>query len=87
MGRLRGRIEKAEQEAGGLYQTLILEDGREVKYEGEEMLDAILAVIEGEEHPLLPYIRRMDPNKGIPFLVHALEGSGEHVESGGEDGT
>jgi hypothetical protein len=72
MGSLRGRIKKAERYAEGLYQVLTLEDGTRVKYEPEDMLDAIFAVLHGGDHHLLPHIERMDPNKGLPSLVRAL---------------
>jgi hypothetical protein len=86
MGRLRARIQKAEQQAEGLWQVLTLSDGRRVKYEPEDMLDAILAVVEGEDHPLLPYVERMDPNKGIPSLMRALAGEGDPLETEETDG-
>ena len=77
MGRLNERLRKVEREAGGLYQTLTLEDGTKVKYESEDMLDAVFAVLEGEDHPFLSSVWRMDPNKGIPSLVRALAGEGD----------
>jgi hypothetical protein len=92
MGRINERLRKVEQGAEGLYQTLTLEDGTKLKYEPEEMIDAIFAAIEGHDHPLLPYIRRMGTGEGLPRLVRALEGNGdaerngEHIESGGENG-
>jgi len=82
MGRINERLRKLEQEAGGLYQTLTLRDGTKLMYEPEEMLDAIFAALDGEDHPLMPYIRSMDTPEGIPGLVRTLESSGE-----GEDGT
>ena len=82
MGRLNERLRRAEQEAEGLWQVLTLEDGTRVKYEPEEMVDAIVAVIDGEDHHLLPYIERMDPNKGIPSLMRALGHPGEGEPDG-----
>jgi len=80
MGRLNERFRKAEREAEGLYQTLTLEDGTKVKYEPEDMLDAIFAVLEGEDHPLLSSVRRTDASKGIPSLVRTLDGEGDLEE-------
>jgi hypothetical protein len=88
-GEPNDRLRKVEQGAEGPYQTLTLEDGTKLKYEPKEMIDAIFAAIEGRDHPLLLYIRRMDTDEGIPGLVRALEGNGdaerngEHIESGG----
>jgi len=72
-----------ERGAEGLYRDLILEDGTKLKYEPEEMIDAIFAAVEGADHPLLPYISSMNPNEGIPMLVRALEGGGR-VERAGD---
>ena len=71
---LKGRLDKLEQEAEGLYKTLILEDGTQIRYEPEQMLDAVLAAAAGEEHELLPCVRRMNPREGLASLVQALEG-------------
>ena len=75
-------MRKVEQGTEGLYQTLTLENGTKLKYEPEEMIDAIFAAIEGRDHPLLLYIRRMDTNEGIPGLVRALEGNGDAERNG-----
>ena len=62
---IKGRLRHLEQESEGLYQTLTLEDGTKIFYEPEEMLDAILAAIDGEEHPLLPFVRRKGERQGL----------------------
>ena len=50
---LRDRLKRIERDApeGG---TLQLQDGSEIRYGPEEMLDALCAAIEGEQHHLLP---------------------------------
>ena len=70
---LRDRLRKLERGAplGG---TLRLLDGTEIRYGPEEMLDALCAAIEGDPHRLLPYLRQIDTNQGMPGLVRALEG-------------
>jgi polynucleotide 5'-kinase involved in rRNA processing len=71
----RGWVKRLERDAEGLHHTLTLPDGREVRYTPEEMLDAVIAAIDEEEHHLLPYIRQMDTREGIAGLVGAIEGS------------
>jgi hypothetical protein len=70
---LRDRLRKLERDAplGG---TLRLLDGTEIRYGPEEMLDALCTAIEGDPHRLLPYLRQIDTNQGMPGLVRALEG-------------
>jgi hypothetical protein len=72
---LRDKLSRLEAETEGLYRVLQLPDGTKVRYSGEEMLDAVIAAIHQEEHPLLPCIRQIDSNQGISGLVLALEGS------------
>ena len=86
MASIRGRLDKLQQESEGLFHTLTLEDGTKVRYEPEEMLDSIFAAIDGEEHPLLPYVRREGARGGLAVLINALEASQEHREGGGRDG-
>ena len=71
---IRGWLKRLEREAGLLCGTLRLPDGREVSYEREEMLEALLAAIDGQEHQLLPYLRQMPTSEGMPGLIRALEG-------------
>jgi hypothetical protein len=82
MASIRGRLDKLEQEAEGLFETLTLEDGTEIRYEVGEMFEVLCAVLDRREHPLLPYLRQMDTNQGMPGLVRAIEGSRERVEGG-----
>jgi hypothetical protein len=72
---LRGRMSRLERQADGLYWTLRLPDGAEVRYTSEEMLCAVSAAIRQVEHRLLPYIRQIDTKEGMPGLIRALEGS------------
>ena len=74
---LRDKLKRLEAETEGFYETLRLLDGTKVRYTGEEMLDAVIAAIHQEEHHLLPYIRQIDTNQGMPGLIRALEGSWE----------
>jgi hypothetical protein len=83
MASIRGRLDKLEQEAEGLYETLRLPDGTEIKYETDEMFGAFLACMDRREHRSLPYLRQMDTNLGMPGLIRALESSRERVEGGG----
>ena len=72
---IRGWLKRLEREAGPLCGTLRLPDGREISYEREELFDALLAAIEGQEHRLLPYLRQMPSREGMPGVVKALERS------------
>ena len=85
MASIKGRLDKLQQESEGLFHTLTLEDGTKVRYEPEKMLDAIFAAIDGEEHPLLPYVRREGSRQGLPGLINALlEASQERREGSGD---
>ncbi len=77
MGSVKGRLSRLEVASGGLYRTLTLPDGTRVRYRPEEILEAVAAAIHQEEHRLLPYIRQIDTNQGMPGLIKALEGSRE----------
>jgi hypothetical protein len=79
VGSLRGRLTKLEREAGEFYETLRLPDGTEVRYETSELLEALCAAIDGQEHRLLPYFRQIDTREGMPGLIRAIEGSRERV--------
>jgi hypothetical protein len=70
-----------EREAAEFYETLKLPDGTEVRYTGEEMLEALCACIERREHRLLPYLRQAKPDtrEGMPELIRAIEGSRERA--------
>jgi hypothetical protein len=71
---LRDKLRRLERDAGPLYGTLRLPDGTEVRYEREELFDALLAAIEGREHRLLPYLRQIPGGEGMGGVVRALEG-------------
>jgi hypothetical protein len=68
----RDRMSRLEKHAEGLYRTLRLLDGTEVRYTDEEVLSALSAAIHQKEHRLLPYIRQMDAKEGMPGLIRAL---------------
>jgi len=74
VGSIDRRLDKLEQEAEGLYETLLLPDGSTVKYEAGEKLEVLYALLDRREHWLLPYLRAMDTNEGMAGLVRALEG-------------
>lgn len=80
---MRGRLDKLEQEAEGLYETSRLPDGTETKYEADEMFEAFPACMDRREHRLLPYPRQIDTNQGVAGLIRALESSRERVGEGG----
>jgi len=75
---LRDRLRRLEKDAplGG---TLLLPDGTQVRYGPEEMLDALCAAIEGDEHRLIPYLREIPTREGMPGLIRALEGDADNA--------
>jgi hypothetical protein len=72
---LRDKLVRLQKATEGLYETLHLPDGTEVRYHHKEMLEAMSAAIHQGEHRLLPYIHRTDTNRGMPGLIRALDGS------------
>ena len=82
---LRDKLRRLRRDTEGLYRTLTLEDGTKVRYAPEEMLDAISAAIHGEEHRLLPFVRREGTREGLPGLINALEASQERRRREGGD--
>jgi hypothetical protein len=72
---LRGRMSRLERQAAGLYQTLILPDGQQIRYTHEEMMSAVIAAMHHQEYRLLPYIRQLDTTQGMPGLIRQLEES------------
>ena len=70
---LRSWLKRLERRAKGRHHTLLLPDGQEIHYTGEEMLDAVVAASNREEHRLLPYIRQLPPNDPVANLVWALQ--------------
>ena len=77
MGSLSRKLGRLEQEAGGFYEVLTVKDGTTVKYEADEKLEALFALLDGRKHWLLPYFRAMDTSQGMPGLVRAIEGGVE----------
>jgi hypothetical protein len=73
----RDRLRRLEQEAEGLYEVLILEDGTKIRYESGEKLEVLYALLDGREHWLLPFFRGVDTLEGMPGLVRALEGGAD----------
>jgi hypothetical protein len=71
---LRNWIKRLEREAEPLHGTLRLPDGTEIRYQGAELLDALLAAIDGREHRLLPYLRQMPSGEGMSGMIRAIEG-------------
>ncbi len=66
-------MSRLERQANGLFRTLRLPDGAEVRYTHEEMMSAVIAAMHHQEHPLLQYVRQMDTKEGMPGLIRALE--------------
>ena len=62
-------MSKLERRAEALYRTLILPDGRQIRYTDGEMIGAVSAAIHREEHRLLPYVRRIATKEGMPGLI------------------
>jgi hypothetical protein len=79
---IRNTLKRLERESEEFYETLRLPDGREIRYEASEMLDAFAAYMDGREHWLLPYIWQMDTRQGIPGLIRALEESSRELHGG-----
>lgn len=77
---LRRRLEKLEQETGGLYDTLYLPDGSQVRYTTEDLLEALSATIDRTEHWLLPILRQAPTDRGLTGLISALESSQQRTE-------
>ena len=81
-------MRRLEQLEGETFGVLTLPDGTRVRYrrgslhEAGDMYEAFLACMDGREHWILPYIRQMDTNEGMPGLVRALVGSRRRVEEG-----
>jgi hypothetical protein len=80
---LKGKLGKLEQRASQHYDVLRLPDGSEVRFTGEDALEALCAAIEGREHWLLPIFRQIETTMGLPGLIRALEASRELHERGG----
>jgi len=73
---------KLEKVVGHRLEVLRLPDGKEVRYEPEEIFAAMSASIRKEEHWLLPYCRQTDTTTGMVGLVRSLELARQRVEEG-----
>jgi hypothetical protein len=72
---LRCRLWHVEKLSDGLYRTLTLPDGQQIRYTHEEMMAAVIAAMHDQEHRLLLYVRQLGTNQGMPGLIRALEES------------
>jgi hypothetical protein len=72
---LKSRLEHLEKLSDGLYRTLTLPDGQQIRYAHEEMMSAVIAAMHQQEHRLLPYVRQLGTNQGMPGLILQLEES------------
>ena len=80
---LREKVKKLERDVVGVsYETLYLPDGTQVKYRGEDTLEALSACIGREDHWLLHHLRKMETSAGFPGLIRALEASPKEVSGG-----
>jgi hypothetical protein len=70
---LKSRLEHLEKLSDGLYRKLTLPDGQHIRYTHGEMMAAVIAAMHDQEHPLLPYVRQLDTNQGMPGLIRQLE--------------
>lgn len=70
---IKTKLGKLERRAQVHYDVLVLPDGSEVKYPIQDASAAFIACLEGEDHWLLPHLRRAEPKTGLPGLVWALE--------------
>ena len=74
---VRAKLGKLEERAKQHYDVLLLPDGTEVYHTGEDAFYALCAVMDQEEHWLLPYLRRAEPIVPLVALVRMLEGSSD----------
>ncbi len=76
-GSIGRRLWELEREVQRFYRELRLDDGTVVRYIPEEELAALSAVIDEEDHWLLPHLRRVSPDEGtFPVsLIQAIEES------------
>jgi hypothetical protein len=84
MGRLRTALRKLEEKVGLYYEELVLPDGTRIRYTPEDIQQALDHAIRdgdvGEEPWLLPLIRQVETNRGLPGLIRSLEASREKAE-------
>jgi len=83
---MKVRLKRLEALEGELVGVLTLPSRESVRYrqgslyEGGDMYEAFVACMDRREHWLLPYIRQLDTNEGMPGLVRAIEASRKRVE-------
>jgi hypothetical protein len=74
---IRRRLRRLEELEGELFETLTFPDGREIRYQPNEMLHAFAAYMDGREHWLLPYVLQANTRQGTVGLIRMLEKSKE----------
>jgi len=74
MNWIRTKLDKLEERAKQHCDVLRLPDGTEIRYTGEDALDALVAVMDGESHWLLPHLRLAEPKGALSALLWMLEG-------------
>ncbi len=77
------KVGNLEQRASQHYDVLRFPGGSEVRFTGEDVLEALCAAIDGREHWLLPVFRRIETAIGLPGLIRAVEAPRELHERGG----
>ena len=76
---MRSRLKRLEVLEAETIGVLTLPSGETVRYrqgslhEPGDMYEAFVACMEKREHWLLPYIRQIYTNEGMPGLVRAIE--------------
>ncbi len=72
---IESRLQRLEKQAEGLYPTLTLADGQQIRYTDEEVMAALSAAIHQEEdHRLLPYFRQLDTTvEAVPSMIRLIK--------------
>ena len=71
---LKDRLFKAEERAERFCDSLTLADETQIPIAEGELLEALLAALEGSEHRLLPHLRDLgDTKEGLSGLIWAIE--------------
>ncbi len=79
MGDLDRWLRRIEKNAGASEDVIELEDGSRVELAPHDRLDALLAAVEGEHHPLADDLARLSPDASpndheLRELLEALQG-------------
>ncbi len=69
---LRKRLDRLEERAGLLHDEITLPDGTAVRLAPGERLDALVAALDEEEHPLLDIARRVGANEEAEECLRLL---------------